>query len=382
MRLRERLSGLVALALAGCGGSTEPERCPYTEVAKRFDVQVTQAQLCAAESEKRILPPNRAEQAVALQTCELCGDPEITACVLSAPIPAEQWAVLQSPGVQADAGSDGASDGGLSTPPSVCPFSEKVGAQPLTCEQRIRRGTRHSGCPIEGRRPAGYVAKTSALRHDENEVSPRRIVATYLSMCADLEAASVVAFEDLRHDLVFHGAPRDMIDDCELAALDEVEHAATVGALAHAYGGAFPIQHVQGDKRPRPLIEIALENASEGSVRELFGAAQALFRAECAQDPSVRDAMKRIADDECRHAELSLRIGAYLDARLDDDEREAVRIATTAARDALREELSSSGETHPHLVRIAGVPTRAAAVALLEAIEQDALLSATPPRAR
>jgi hypothetical protein len=74
--------------------------------------------------------------------------------------------------------------------------------------------------------------------------------------------------------------------------------------LARRAGGHVPGVQVQA-LHVRSLEEMALENVVEGCVRETFGAVVAMIQAERAGDARVRRAMRRIARDETRHAELS-----------------------------------------------------------------------------
>ena len=117
----------------------------------------------------------------------------------------------------------------------------------------------------------------------------------------------------------------------------------------------------------RSIFELALENAVEGVVRETFGAAVALWRAENATDPDVRAALREIAEDECGHAELALRIASFLDERLSADERDAL----ARARHAAAWELATSLDEPPAaIVEIAGVPSRTHARALLDGVRE------------
>jgi hypothetical protein len=59
------------------------------------------------------------------------------------------------------------------------------------------------------------------------------------------------------------------------------------------------------------LLEVAVENAVEGCVRETFGVAVAMIRAERAGDKQVRRAMRSIARDEMQHAELSWAVARW-----------------------------------------------------------------------
>jgi hypothetical protein len=69
-------------------------------------------------------------------------------------------------------------------------------------------------------------------------------------------------------------------------------------------GASVPSPRVR-HTRARSLDAVACENAVEGCVHETFGAAVAVMQSERAREPSCRDAMKRIAADEIRHAELA-----------------------------------------------------------------------------
>jgi len=59
------------------------------------------------------------------------------------------------------------------------------------------------------------------------------------------------------------------------------------------------------------LVDVALENAVEGCVRETYGALIATRQAEAASDPVVRRAMRKIAADETAHAALSWDVASF-----------------------------------------------------------------------
>jgi hypothetical protein len=117
----------------------------------------------------------------------------------------------------------------------------------------------------------------------------------------------------------------------------------------------------------RSLYEIALENAIEGVVRETFGAAVALWRADHATDPVVRRAMRAIADDECNHAVLSWRIADWARGRL--DARDQARLNSAVADEIARMRAAVAKDPAPELSSRAGVPTAAQAAALLDGLE-------------
>jgi hypothetical protein len=78
----------------------------------------------------------------------------------------------------------------------------------------------------------------------------------------------------------------------------------------------------------RSLFDVALENAVEGCVRETYGAVVGLVGASTVQDVELGRAMRSIASDECRHAELAWAVHAWLLPRLSADERRHVEHAS------------------------------------------------------
>jgi rubrerythrin len=213
---------------------------------------------------------------------------------------------------------------------------------------------------VTGRRPAGLIACDADARV--------RSVGEMLAIEAHLEAAAVVAFKDLAVQLDAHGAPHALVERLLRAADQEVRHAREVGALARARG-AEP-QPVQTQETGiRSLLDLALENAREGCVRETWGAACAVAQAESAADADVRDVMQRIAADELTHATLSWDMAAWLDARLCDAER--AQVAAERER-ALRElALETEAPVPSGWACALGLPSPAQSRAILAAMARD-----------
>jgi hypothetical protein len=207
----------------------------------------------------------------------------------------------------------------------------------------------------EGRRPAGLVG------------GPRggigAGVAEYLAEAAHLEAAAVVAFEQMATLLRAAGAPTRFVDAALDARADEIRHARSMGALARAYG-AQPVEPTLNDPGELTLEALALDNAVEGCVRETYAALRAMWQAEHASDPRIRAALAVIAREESRHAELSWALDAWLHERLDATARARVADARRRALCELREELH--GTPHHEVVRVAGMPTARVALALFD----------------
>jgi hypothetical protein len=286
----QRLSLIVALTLAACGGaqdSNDPHNaatgdggdgggggsrdggggsrdgggveCSYVKVVKSFSVPITHDAICTLETAHLLDDQGGMTLASPYVTspkrcAELCNDPDANSCTFPSDALDKYDKIYAVGGARdPDAGS------------AACPFADAVGDQTLACAQtEIDYYPSSGGCPVDGRRPDGYRAST-----------PRGegAIARYLSASAQLEAASVIAFEDLRRELALHGAPRELLDACTRAAEDEVRHAREVGALARRCGGEVPEPCFEGRATSRPLVALAIENMGEGCVRELYGAA-------------------------------------------------------------------------------------------------------------
>jgi rubrerythrin len=163
------------------------------------------------------------------------------------------------------------------------------------------------------------------------------------------EAASVVSFVRLQGELAAHGAPADLLEQVRRAARDEVRHARVMGRLARNHG-AQPVRPTHVDVGVRPLAEIARENAIEGCVAETWSALLCTWQARHSVDPEIAAALRQIAVDETRHAELAWSLAAWMRGRLD--------AATNASIDAERE--AAAATLVPSLEITMGASARAA----------------------
>jgi hypothetical protein len=146
------------------------------------------------------------------------------------------------------------------------------------------------------------------------------------------------------------------------AALEELHHTQIASSLAREFGATARVPEVT--ERPlRSLFELALDNATEGCVRETFGALVAQHQAMHAKNSKVREAMSVIARDELRHAELSWALNEWAEGQLDAESKEQLRIARRDALERLRFELDA--EVDGVLINEAGVPSAAIAQQLL-----------------
>jgi len=213
---------------------------------------------------------------------------------------------------------------------------------------------------VGGRCPDGFRAAIRSSGTNE--------LGMWLAGSAELEAASVDAFQILAGELTAHRAPARLVFAAREAAGDEARHARIMGALASRHGGSP--RAVRVARRPtRDLEAIALENAVEGCVRETFAALVACRQARVATDPAIRAAMAGIAQDETRHATLAWAVARWADGQLSPAARGRVRQAREAARDALVAEVARPQV--PALRDAAGLPDADEAVRLASALFEN-----------
>jgi hypothetical protein len=211
-----------------------------------------------------------------------------------------------------------------------------------------------SYCP-GGRRPEGLVLAAGAPG-----------AGALFAQVAQLEAASVPAFERLARELRAHGAPRTLAAEATRARADERRHARAMTALARRFGAAVPRPQMARHIAVRSLEAVAIENAVEGCVREAYGALVATHQAARAADPVVRLAMTPIAVDETRHAALSCAVDEWARSRLGSAARRRVDRTRRDACEALENDV---GQPAPVAVAaLAGLPDADAARTLARAV--------------
>ncbi len=210
-----------------------------------------------------------------------------------------------------------------------------------------------------GRRPRGFTP--DAVRGTDPTVA-------YLSRCAQLEEASIDAFEILHVELQDLGAPRRLVRAARRAARDEIRHAATMAGLAGRRGATTERRKVKSGVR-RSSQAIAIENAVEGCVRETYGALVAMWQGRTAEDLRVRRAMRRIGADEAQHAQLAWNVHGWMNARLTPSARRAIERARHDALRTLRAELQHSPPGP--VVRSLGLPSKVQATILLDRLAQE-----------
>ena len=188
-------------------------------------------------------------------------------------------------------------------------------------------------------------------------------VAERLARQAYYEAASVVAFERLTVALEAAGAPRGLVERSRAAAKDESRHAERFAALAIAHGATpMPLHY---EAAAPSLFDLAVENATEGCVRETFGALVTLHQAEHAETAEIRAAFASIAEDEAEHAALSWELRSWFDGQLTSEECTRVQNAHVAAFESARRDALSA----PDAIGLTlGLPIPARALRMLDTL--------------
>ncbi|HTU64153.1 MAG TPA: ferritin-like domain-containing protein [Polyangiales bacterium] len=177
---------------------------------------------------------------------------------------------------------------------------------------------------------AGSVADAREL-----DAEMRRALGRAWLEDARMEHASIASFAKLTLQLLALGAPAELIEAAQRAALDEMVHAqACFGLASRYYGEALgPAELPMPEKLLVPsLAEAAAAAVREGCVAETLAAAEAAEQLRNATDPQARAALSRIAADEARHAAIAYRFVRWALAQPDKTVSGAVREAFASAR--------------------------------------------------
>ena len=194
------------------------------------------------------------------------------------------------------------------------------------------------GCWADGDGGISYYCGACGVGRLPSDTKPCAVgttVAEHLARQAYYEGVSVVAFERLAEVLRANGAPADLVARARRAADDEARHAAIFADLARTYGATVPAIELSAVTE-HSLLDLAIENATEGCVRETLGAAITLHQSEYAESAEVRAAFAAICDDEAEHAAFSWDLKAWFDLHLGREDRARVDAAHRAALEAAR----------------------------------------------
>ena len=168
------------------------------------------------------------------------------------------------------------------------------------------------------------------------------------------EHASIASFGKLALELIAFGAPSDLIEAVHVAALDEVRHARTSLGFAAAYAGTelgpLPLPALHGLALADSLETLAAAAVREGCCGETLAAMVAFAQAEAAQDPTLRQALETIANEEAAHAALAYRVVAWAIRAGGESVRAVARQAAHDELAILARETATVGERDDELL--------------------------------
>jgi hypothetical protein len=214
------------------------------------------------------------------------------------------------------------------------------------------------GALAPGRSPEGFEPPPLAPWVDA--------VGAWFARAATFERASIHAFERLAVELAAHDAPPALVARARQSADDERRHDALMVAMAFRRGVEVP-EFTAPVATPRSLRAVAVENMSEGCVRETWSALVTWWQAKHCADPRAAKAFFEIAVDETRHAQLAWDVAAWIAPKLDEVSSARLRRARDVTVDAVSEE--AFAEVDPALVLFAGLPSSDDALGLLTELD-------------
>ncbi len=191
------------------------------------------------------------------------------------------------------------------------------------------------------------------------------VVGAWLAEASHAESGSWMALRAVVRELKAHDAPPELVSSARAASASALNNAAMLETLALRWG-VRPRQPKVVSIAVRSLESLAVENASQGCVRETWSALEARYQSLAARDPVIRRTMDRVACDGLRHAEFSWAVDAWARRRLERAARDRVERARVQAVQDLLSALSIERERE--LCVEAGLPTVATARGLARAL--------------
>jgi hypothetical protein len=216
------------------------------------------------------------------------------------------------------------------------------------CYEICRTQPAPCGRPLlVGAEARGRVAELSS------PVASRSPIADAWFADALMEHASVASFARFTLELLSVGAPLDMVADAQRASLDELEHAKLCFQIAALHQNPNTAQVTHGDASAvsgsevsglnlagleirTDLAEVAVAAVTEGCAGETFAALALRQASASCTDSEVQAVIKKIAEDEERHAALAFRFVAWAVATGGEQVRNAVGQSFDAALQDLR----------------------------------------------
>ncbi len=138
----------------------------------------------------------------------------------------------------------------------------------------------------------------------------QQVVKGWLA-AARAEHASVASFNRFSMQLLAVGAPADLLEAAQRAALDEIRHTRLCFSIASSYAGQplgpGPLPMGEGIYSGFDLRALACGTVEEGCIGETLAAMEAAAAREPAEPSMVRRALEVIERDESSHAALAFK---------------------------------------------------------------------------
>jgi hypothetical protein len=184
-----------------------------------------------------------------------------------------------------------------------------------------------------------WTASIAALSTAQLDDEERARLAEHWTREAAFEHASIASFAQLTLDLLSVGAPPELLEATQRAALDEIEHARITFALATSYGaravGPAALAALPGASRT--LAALARSTFVDACVGESVASAALAEASRTATDSVLGELLATMSGDEERHAELAWRIVAWALCTGGEE----VASVLTEAKDQIADELAS-----------------------------------------
>ncbi|MEZ4298737.1 MAG: hypothetical protein R3B70_27550 [Polyangiaceae bacterium] len=335
-------------------------RAPAVALARRFAAALGLPLFLAAlapackDPEPDRIRPNRpvpsADHEAACEHGTFCVPPQTAPMDLAAPAPFDRCSVItplpdtelphwekpRKAKLRIKFESTTTTEARKSDPETCCyEWREHCAGRPLRDGPHVYKAS-----PVVG--TAGWIDPVAAT----GPLNPR--AASHWLDNALLEHASIAAFSKLALDLLALGAPADLISAAFAAGRDEIEHAQLSFSLAASFTGDPSLAAGPAPFAPAASIEVGLsparllrETFHDGCIGEAAAAlvleatARRAVEATARRAPSPLTAtLRRMSEDESRHAELAYRIVAWLVASF-PEARSALESEVTALRTSL-----------------------------------------------
>ena len=154
-------------------------------------------------------------------------------------------------------------------------------------------------------RPGLWKAPMQAIVHPNQE--EREIAGQFYLAAAQAEHASIASFNRFALELISFGAPPNLIQRAQEAAIDEIRHAQS----------AFSIANSLLEQQPQPanmpmdvqlatnIQDLASAVLEEAAIQETLAVLLAAEQRKIVQSPDIKRFLDDVIRDESRHAELA-----------------------------------------------------------------------------